>query len=203
MLIKSLEWNVQPATDEAKSNINNAPRATFILTYCCEFTYQTPPWDVLLLYRQCNSTTPTTQPRVFLESWNHWCGVTENDIIQRLGEKGQKEHRGRDWKRSDGKVRLQENREEEKKEENAKWERGASRRISGAVEFVFTEGHRQHYGNGCLAASLADCKQDLGKAYSLWWGPRNLASVQHLYWTAALPWSLLLPSAWILCSNLH
>lgn len=53
---------------------------------------------------------------MFLESWNHWCEVTENDIIQRLGEKGQKERRGRDQKMKDGKVRLQENRQEEIKE---------------------------------------------------------------------------------------
>lgn len=47
-------------------------------------------------------------------------------------------------------------------------EQAASWCISGREEFVSAEGCRQRYGNGCLAASLADCKQDLGKAYSLW-----------------------------------
>jgi len=39
---------------------------------------------------------------------------------------------------------------------------------SPAEKLVSAEDRRQRYGNGCLAASLADCKQDLGKAYSLW-----------------------------------
>lgn len=47
-------------------------------------------------------------------------------------------------------------------------EQTASWCISGREELVSAEGCRQHYGNGCPAASLADCKQDLGKAYSLW-----------------------------------
>lgn len=154
----------------------------------------------MLVYQQCNLKTPTTRRRVFLESWNHWCGVTENDIIQRLGGKkvkksaeGETKNKER-WKgeiggKTDGK---------KKKKNTEQW---SSQCISGAVEFASAEGHRQHYGNGCLAASLADCKQDLGKAYSLWWGPWCLASVQDLYWTIALPWSLLSLSAKILHSN--
>lgn len=47
-------------------------------------------------------------------------------------------------------------------------EQTASWCISGREELVSAEGCRQHYGNGCPAASLADYKQDLGKAYSLW-----------------------------------
>lgn len=47
-------------------------------------------------------------------------------------------------------------------------EQAASWCISGREKLVSAEDCRQHYGNGCLAASLADCKQDLGKAYSLW-----------------------------------
>lgn len=51
-------------------------------------------------------------------------------------------------------------------------ERGAKQAaswcISGREELVSAKGRRQRYGNGCLADSLADCKQDLGKAYSLW-----------------------------------
>lgn len=47
-------------------------------------------------------------------------------------------------------------------------EQAASCSISGREKLVSAQDRRQHYGNGWLAASLADCKQDLGKAYSLW-----------------------------------
>lgn len=47
-------------------------------------------------------------------------------------------------------------------------EQAASWFISGKEKLVSAEYRRQRYGNGWLAASLADCKQDLGKAYSLW-----------------------------------
>ena len=94
------------------------------------------------------------------------------------------------------------NKREKHKTQNAKWERyRASWHISGREELVSAEDRRQHYGNGCLAASLADCKQDLGKAYSLWWGPQSLASLPVLCRAATLPRSLLL-SVWFLCSNL-
>lgn len=59
-------------------------------------------------------------------------------------------------------------------------ERGAEQAtswcISGTDKLVSAEDRRQHYGNGWLVASLADCKQDLDKAYSLWLGPWSLAS---------------------------
>lgn len=47
-------------------------------------------------------------------------------------------------------------------------EQGALWCNSGIEKLVFTENCRQCYGNGLLVAFLADCKQDLGKAYSLW-----------------------------------
>lgn len=58
-------------------------------------------------------------------------------------------------------------------------EQAASWCISGKEKLVSAEDRRHRYGNGWLAASLADCKQDLGKAYSLWSGPQSLASLQY------------------------
>lgn len=52
--------------------------------------------------------------------------------------------------------------------ERVRAEQAASWRISGIEKLVSAKDRRQHYGNGWLAASWADCKQDLGKAYSLW-----------------------------------
>lgn len=78
------------------------------------------------------------------------------------------------WKMKYKKSRLKQ------KRQNAKWKYRA-----GSImvhlrhrEISFAEDRRQRYGNGLLIAFLADCKQDLGKAYSLWWSPQRLAPLR-------------------------
>ena len=59
-----------------------------------------------------------------------------------------------------------------KRTKNRKWRSEGWRECEEGVSAE----HRGHgYGNGWQAASSANCKQDLGKAYSPWPGPRCLA----------------------------
>lgn len=79
--------------------------------------------------------------------------------------------------RKDVQMRCRENRWKQKRETagaeckvgavRSGAEQTASPCISGREELASTQGSRQLYGNGCPAASEADCKQDLGKAHSL------------------------------------
>lgn len=75
---------------------------------------------------------------------------------------------------SAGEIKWQESRLKQKGETQDReckvsgTKQGALWCISGAEKFVSVEDRGRHYGNGLLAASLADGKQDLGKAYSLW-----------------------------------